>query len=199
MTIQSGKPFEDVLDEMLAERGDPTADVVAIWAALYPEHRAALIEFAANWAEDTHLPVASTDEARQRSVVVRTINQFRASTAPVVPSTLSALAASAGTTMEAVAQSLGVDASVVAKLNARRIEPRTIGTALSARIAKLLQVDVAAVVATWSGASAPLAAAAFLGRTVTLPRESLREALLKAGTPARLIAEFEAEQGDKVD
>jgi hypothetical protein len=199
MTIKSGKGFEDVLDEMLAGRSAPTADAVAIWAALYPEHRTALIEFAASWAEDTHLPVARTDEARQRSVVATAIDKFRSATAPVAPTTLSALAASAGTTMEGVAQGLGIDTSVVAKLNARRIEPRSIGGTLASRIAKLLHVDVAAVVATWSGAPAPLGAAAFLARSASVRRETLREALIKVGTPACLVAELESGQGRGVD
>jgi len=199
MTIQSGKPFEDVLDEMLFERGAPTVDTVAIWAALYPEHRASLIEFAASWAEDTHLPLVRTDDVRQRSIVVKTINRFRAATAPAAPSTLSALAASAGKTMDDVAQGLGIDASVISKLNARRIEPRTIGSVLVARLAKLLQTDAASVIATWTGAPAPLAAAAFLRRPVTLPRETLKDALLKAGAPATLIVELVAAEEDRID
>lgn len=193
MSIQFGKSLEEVLDELLFERGTPTPDAIATWATLYPEHRAALVEFAASWAEDEHLPLPRVDEARQRSVVAKTMNQFRAAAAPAVPRTLSALAGSAGRTLDDVARGLGVDASVIAKLNARRIDPATIGRAMAVRISKLLKVDTAAVIASWSGAPAPLAAAAFLGRPAPLPQETLAQALAKVGAPNELIAELEAD------
>lgn len=182
--------FDDVLDELLLEHGAPTPQAVAAAAVRHPAHKAALLEFAASWAEDDHLPIPKIDEQREQSLLGDAMSKFSASAAPIAAATLLDLAGAARLTLTDIAQDLGVDPVIVSKLNARRIDPRTIGRATASRVGRFLRVDTARVVSAWSGEPPRLAAAAFLPQATGLSQETFLTALEKAGVSPELIAEL---------
>jgi|GEM_PF-2367199 len=191
MNDQNGKSLDEVLDAMLFEHGIPTIQAVAEWTARHPEHRAAIIEFAAAWAEDDHLPAPRVDNLRDRSVAAATINQFR--TAVAAPNSLAGMAAARGRSMHDLARGTGIDTRILMKLNARRIAPATIGRAMALRIGKFLEIEPSSVIASWTGTHTPLAAAAFLAGSVSLPQETLRQAMERIGVSPELITEMEGD------
>lgn len=190
MNHKNPMSLEDVLDQMLFADGVPSKDAIARWSSRYPEFRADLLAFAAGWAEDEHLAPPCVNELHERSLQVVAMNAFRADEPIATPQTLAQLAVTRGLTLDAIAQDLGIAAGVVIKLDAGRIDPATIGRSLVSHISKFLRVSPATVTASWGRPRPPMAAAAFLGKSISLPRETLRAALTKADTPAQLIAEY---------
>lgn len=193
MTTRTDMPLEDVLDMLLAEHGAPTRNAVAVYSTRYPEHRASILEFAGGWAEEEHLPAPAAAPSREDEVAARARALLRKGLAArPAPMTLSELATSVGRSLKDVSGACGLDTTILSKLNARRIAPASVGCVLPLRIAEYLEVARDAVVATWSAAPRPLAAAAFLdvSASVRVTQETLEEALIKAGTHPHEIAEL---------
>lgn len=193
MRHKSPTSLDDVLDQLLFVDGEPSKEAIASWSARYPEFRADLLAFAAGWAEDEHLAPPTVNELRERSLQVAAMNAFREGEAVDAPKTLTQLAAAHGQTLEAIAQDLGIAVGVVMKLDAGRIDPATISHSMVTHISKFLRVSPASVAGSWANPRPPMAAAAFLGKSISLPRETLRAALTKADTSAQLIAEYAAD------
>lgn len=199
MTMMSAK-LEDVLDRLLAEHGSPTPAAVAAVSAVHPEHRAAILEFAAAWAEESHLPrpVASAETEAGKAVLAQAQASFAKALdirleggEPARGMSLAELAASVGRNLKDVAAAARVDLAVILKLDAGRIVPASIGTVLPRRIADFLGIDPGLLSASWSRMS-PAAASAFLPSVVApvSPDETLAEALAASNTDPAEIEEL---------
>ena len=57
MTATNQPSLEDVLDMLLAAYKAPTQEAVADFAERFPAYRADILDFAADWAEEEHLPI----------------------------------------------------------------------------------------------------------------------------------------------
>lgn len=189
MAAETQTLIEDVLDDMLLNHDAPTVGVVRMYCDRYPRHSADLLEFAAGWAEELHLPAPETALGRERRVAKRATEGFRQAVSARPSMSLADLAAAAGRSLEDVARVLEIPVGVVTRVNARRIEPNSIGKGMVSRLSDMLRIDGRSVIAAWSSAPAPLAAAAFLPR-IGVPRQTLRQALVEAGSDPALIDEL---------
>ncbi|MES2442807.1 MAG: hypothetical protein V4574_08245 [Pseudomonadota bacterium] len=168
-------PLDDVLDLMVAEFGAPDARAVAAFSLRFPAHRAKLIDFAAAWAAQSHLPVpeplSAVREGRIADRAQRALDEGLAARAAARrPKSLAELAALSGQDLDQVARVASLDQSLVRKLDGRRIDPRSIPGTLTARLAAILRTDPAIVAQSWAEApSAMPAMAAFIAIDLPLP------------------------------
>jgi len=130
---------EDVLDQFVAEFPEPTRDGLLTYIARYPQHREALVSFAATALEQRSLPPAeafSHEQAtrfagRAASALENYLfGRDQARSAPAAASrsasSLSELAAAAGTSLALVAERLSLDMGLTSKLDRRLIRAETI-------------------------------------------------------------------------
>ena len=194
MTIIGGTRLEDVLDGMLSEYGSPSPEAIAGASALHPEHRAALLEFAAGWAEEEHLPpLGATPRAHalERAIEQRARGRFSEALATRTRvAGLADLARGVGSSLQELAQRCRIDLSVMRKLDAGRISPGSVGEVLPSRIGEILGVAKEAVVAALGVAPPSLAAAGFLAPVRLPPSEDLRDALLAAGAGEDVLTDL---------
>lgn len=191
MNATGGTRLEDVLDIMLAEHGAPTPAALSAASRLHPEHRAALLAFAASWAEERHLPPSRPQPTVDAAAAAAARDLFaRALAARERPATLSDLAARAGTTLHDLALRCRLDPSVLSRLDAGRITTTSIGHVLPTRLATLLGATREAVAATFDGTRPRLMAAGFLGPAHPPAREDFRKVLEETGTDPDVVAEL---------
>lgn len=189
MTGTDGLRPEDIIDGMLAEFGSPTPHAIAEMAKRYPMQRAFLMEFAAAWAEEAHLPPSDPTDA-QDSAFAEARDLFASALAGrAAPATLSALARAVGQSLQDLAHRCRFDVAVLRKLDAGAIDLDSLGNVLPARLADMLGLARSTIVAAFAGQN-PHFAAAFLP-TELAAGESLLEALQAAGTDPSVIAEFD--------
>lgn len=174
MTDMTKLELDDVLDLMLAQYGEPSEAALSDFGARFPLHARDLLEFAATWAEQAHLPVPPPLNEQQRMAVASRAASYlgnllhqrdSAQATSTSAVTLASLASQAGSGLQAVAQACDLDLPLVSKLNSRRILSETIPQRLSARIAEFLGLPVERVLAAWSGPPRLAASAAFLAKT----------------------------------
>lgn len=191
------KSLEDVLDMLLAKYGSPSPAAVAEVSRKHPEHRTSLLEFAAAWAEESHLSVpegmparVETDVARRaKAFLARELDMRMPAVAPKDKASLAELAALTGRSLKEIAAATRVDLRVLMKLDSGRIRPETIGTVLPERIARFLGMDVGVITASWSGQGSLVPA--FLPSAPV--QESLADALAASDTdPAEIEALLKA-------
>jgi hypothetical protein len=176
MTVSNHVEVEDVLDMLLDEFDSPTPRAIAVFSRRYPEHRADLLEFAAVWAEERHLPAPQPlSEGREAAIEARAqlaLDDVLASGATakaVTARSLTELAGASGQDLDGVARQAGLDGSLIHKLDARRIRAETIPARLAARLANILCTDVLTIRQSWTSQPA-LALAAFMA--IKLPEPS---------------------------
>lgn len=161
MTAINQPSLEDVLDMLLVAYDAPTPDAVAEFAERYPAYRADLITFAADWAEQAHLPapepLSDDQEARVFSRAQSFLQNmlFEQASAPVATFTPRAslydLAKSAGVSLRDVANAAGLDVPLISKLNRRAIRASTIRPHIARAVAQFLRVDITRVIESWIG------------------------------------------------
>lgn len=167
MTHLSQPMLEDVLDTLLVTYGEPTPQAIAEFARLYPAYRSDLLEFAADWAAEAHLPEPEPLSLEQEALVFargqsafQNIShvQTKVETGPAAGRTsLAELAKRAGKSLGEVMSNTGLDHGLISKLNGRRILPQTIPRSLARAIADFLGLPEAQVKASWTGAPNALA------------------------------------------
>lgn len=192
MTRRADLPLEDVLDMLLDQHGAPTGQSIAQFAARFPQHRAALIEFAASWAEEEHLPPPAPlpkekirEAQRQALAALQAGLDARDAIGTGSRQTLEHLAALSGRTLAQVASAAALPLPVVAKLNAGRILPESVGEGLVQRIGRYLRIRSEELIASWSIPAAP--AMSFLPAPA---RETLADALRREGVDPNEAAEL---------
>lgn len=161
MTATNQPPLEDVLDMLLAAYKAPTQEAVAEFAERFPAYRADILDFAADWAEEEHLPAPEplTDAqearvfARAQSFLQNTLFELSPPAIAVVAarSSLFDLARGSGASLQDVARAAGLDIPLIAKLNGRSIKPETIRERVARAIAQFLGVDFRQVIESWTG------------------------------------------------
>lgn len=186
--------LDDILDGMLAEFGAPTADAISATSRRFPEYRAMLLEFAASWAEEVHLPEPVETGSTSEIALVNARGEFAARLAArTQPATLAALAGAVGRTLQDIADRCRFSVIVARKLDAGVIDPSSVGEILPRKIAGLLGVTREAVLAALAGPPSPALAAAFM--PMDLPKERLEAALNAADTDQAVIDELELAGG----
>lgn len=167
MTHLDQPMLEDVLDMLLVTYGEPTPQAIADFAERYPAFRSELMEFAVDWAEETHLPQpAPLDQEQEAVVFARAQSVFQnivyeqtsAQSAPAAGRTsLAELAKRAGTSLGEIMGATGLDHGLISKLNGRRIRPQTIPQSLARAISNFLGLPEGQVTASWTGPPKALA------------------------------------------
>jgi hypothetical protein len=169
MTNPSQTSLADVLDMLLAVHGAPTSDAITEFARRYPQYRPDLMEFAADWAAEMHLPepepftteqefsLVSRAHSAFQNLAFEQVEQEKSATDSRV--SLAALARRAGKTLDDIMDMVGLDRGLISKLNGCRIRPRTICPSLARSIALFLNVSEAQVISSWSGVPRPRALA----------------------------------------
>jgi hypothetical protein len=157
--------LEEILDSLVVEESQPTYAALCRWSDRYPEHREALADFFAAWAVQAELPQEiEVDEDRLANLAVshaldivhRHEEEGRRTATPVrARLRLLAAARAAGFSEEELARRSGLDDTLIAKLDLRRLVgvPRL----CFERLAMALHVVVDQVTAMVTGP--PLAAA----------------------------------------
>jgi hypothetical protein len=124
-------PIEDILDALMLEESEPTYEALVRWSERYPEHGEALANFFATWAVQAELPQEVTvDEERLASISVShalDILHRRNKPTSGTPKTeserprLIAAMRAAGLSEEQLASRVQLDATIIEKLDLRRI------------------------------------------------------------------------------
>jgi hypothetical protein len=185
MQTSSSTRADDIFDNLLMEFGSPTPAAIAAYSARFPALRAQLLEFAAGWAEEEHLPEPpSLSEARVADLVSGAVEGLRAAllgSAGEAGSFCDLLAAT-GLSAGEVASASGVPGAVLEKLAARRIAPASIGAKLPRVVAAAMNVPSSVLLRVWTSPAPAAALAAFLPGGLMQPRqETLEAALVAAG------------------
>jgi len=191
MTNNGGTRLEDVLDLMLEEHGEPSLKAVAAYSRIHPEHRPALVDFAARWAEEKHLPVTERPRDYNSAVKAAADAFSRALHASAGPVRLSELAKSAGLTLQDLARRCGLHASILTKLDGGRIKPGSVGDALPTMLGRLLDVSSETALASFAPRQNAPVTAGFLNPSCFQRTETLREALMSVGTDLATMKELE--------
>lgn len=188
MSQNSPITLEDVLDQFVAEFPEPTREGLLSFIARYPEHREALVDFAATAAEQRSLPpsegfsdAGARFAGRAASALENHIfqrDQARAAAASPALS-LGELADAAGRSLAQVAERLSLDMGLAAKLDRRLIRVETIPRRLVNGLAECLGSTADAVLAVLSGPPRMSAAPSFMViRSVSTPvQETFSEAI----------------------
>lgn len=124
-------PIEDILDALLLEEAEPSYEALMRWSKRYPEHSEAFANFFATWAVQAELPQEiAVDEERLASIAVSHAldilhRRYKVVTRTSKTSTsrtrLIAAASAAGLSEEQLAASVQLDATIIEKLDLRRI------------------------------------------------------------------------------
>lgn len=124
-------PIEDILDALLLEEAEPSYEALMRWSARYPQHSEALANFFATWAVQAELPQEiNVDQERLAGIAVShalDILHRRAQT--VIPTSMTGTssarlivaARAAGFSQEQLAARVRLDATLIEKLDLRRI------------------------------------------------------------------------------
>lgn len=182
MTAINQPSIEDVLDMLLVAYDAPTPDAVAEFAERYPAYRADLITFAADWAEQAHLPAPEQLSDDQEARVFSRAQSFlqnllfeqvhSTAAAPAMPrASLYDLAKGAGVSLRDVADAAGLDVPLVSKLNRRTIRASTIRTHITRSIAQFLRVDFTRVLESWTGPPLVAGASFLASEKPTIPEQ----------------------------
>lgn len=154
-TAKSPTDLQDAFDELLTLGEQPSAEILDQVVARYPEHAAALTDFAIEWLAQDLLPpgedeeLAAADDASSESVQ-RAMQRFRERLGQVDAAGGQLVDPFDGRTSEDLAKigvDLDLDKSLMAKLRDRKIDGATVPPQLVERLALALVVSAAAVTA----------------------------------------------------
>jgi hypothetical protein len=136
MTTAKSVAFEDLLDTIMMEEPEPTYAALQRWVARYPEHRQALASFFATWAVQEEMP----EEAEAKFDEERVHQEVLAHAQAILDGAprLLRVAELAGVSREELAARCDLDASLVARLDARFITVATIPGELLRRLGEVL-------------------------------------------------------------
>lgn len=122
--------LEEVLNAVVIEEREPDYDVLLRWSDRYPQHRDALARFFATWAIQREMPTdAGVDESQLASLAVskalNILNQQESKTNAATPKAhknrLLAVCKATGVSAQELADRVGLDQSIIAKLDLHRI------------------------------------------------------------------------------
>jgi hypothetical protein len=123
--------LEDVLDALMLEEPVPSYAALIRWSERYPQHREALASFFATWAVQAELPEETpVDEDRVANLGVshainvvdrRNTKKQRATVVDTTGPRLIAISRTAGVSEDELVRRTGLDASIIAKLDLRRL------------------------------------------------------------------------------
>lgn len=162
--------LEEIQDAILLEETKPTHEALERWVALYPQHRAELVEFFATWAEQAAIPdETAIDEKKISSrLVSHALNLMYQQTATPPATTqpvaaveegvtrLSKAIAQRGMSESAFAAQCNLDGRLVAKLDRRLIRPSSIPKLLVRLVANVLELRDAVVERLFAAEPIPL-------------------------------------------
>ncbi|MBJ7410399.1 MAG: hypothetical protein JHD15_08550 [Phenylobacterium sp.] len=194
--------LEDVLDRFVFEHPKPDAAALSAYVARYPQHADALVAFAATLAEQAAAapepPLTPEHEARLIDAALDQAARLRAQRRPAVaPSSLGQLAQHAGLSLAQMAEAVGVDGFVAAKLDKRLIRRESLPAAFLDRLADVLATSADAILGVLTGPPVASPRAAFVAiRSAALPSvETFADAIRASSLPdpakARWLAEVE--------
>lgn len=192
MTRPQDIDLDDLLFDLQTEGVEPSHANLLAAIARHPQHRDALIAyFAAAGAdlgpEDDDLPAPDAERLVNRGVS-RALNLMHARAASANAATadtardgprLSALARRQGFSLAALATQVGLDETIVLKLDRRRIRPRTVPSAAYERLGLELRIPAAEVIASATGPPIATSAGRLMKAKGPLVRntESFRQAV----------------------
>jgi len=160
MKDERATSLEDILDLILSEEQEPNHETLLRWCKRHPEHADALTRFFATWAAQKEASgEAEIDEARIGNLLVShaldIIHRQRTSCAAAESNAeaerLCTAIASKNLSEEEFATACGLDESLVAKLDRRLINFRSIPLLCFRRIGDTLSMCLEAVRAMLSG------------------------------------------------
>jgi DNA helicase II / ATP-dependent DNA helicase PcrA len=169
--------LEDVLDALMLEEPEPSYEALTRWSERYPEYREALADFFAAWAVQAEMPQEITvDEDRLASLAVShalDIVHRREEAARHTPTVadpglrLIAAARAAGISEEELARRVGLDDTIIAKLDLRRIVD--IPRLCFERLATVLSTAVGRIRPMVTGAALPAAGVRYKAKRTPMP------------------------------
>ena len=190
MENRSRATLDDVLTAFVAENEEPTAANLQTWVERYPQYRRELVDFAAAWAEQLLLPPAPEMEPETEKVLIDramsyvhtvayerdTQTQSLAESGKAVHS-LTEEARRAGLKPQDLANALGLDLSLVSKLNNRQITE--VPALLVSLFGQLLQKPTAAIEAYFDQPPQAAVDTAFLahGKPASLAQQNFADAV----------------------
>jgi hypothetical protein len=141
--------LEDVLNAIMLAEQEPDYKALQRWCKRYPEHRDALARFFATWAIQVDLPMdTSVDESelaslgvsRALNILNQQENEMKAPTEELSGSRLLVVCHRAGVSEQELASKIGLDESIIAKLDLRRLS--SIPGICFERIAEVLHTSI---------------------------------------------------------
>jgi hypothetical protein len=157
--------LEEILDTIMYKEAKPTHEALERWVALYPQHKADLVEFFATWAEQATVPdeTAIDEEKISSRLVSHALNlayhQTAAEPAAVVDTEVTRLSkaiAQRGISEAEFASHCNLDARLVAKLDRRLIRPGSIPALLVRLVSEVLRLRDAVVQRLFAAEPIPL-------------------------------------------
>lgn len=157
--------LEEILDTIMHKEAKPTHEALERWVALYPLHKADLVEFFATWAEQSAIPdeTAIDEEKISSRLVSHALNlvyrQTAAEPAAVVDAEVTRLSkaiAQRGITEAEFAARCNLDGRLVAKLDRRLIRPGSIPALLVRLVSEVLRLRDAVVQRLFAAEPIPL-------------------------------------------
>lgn len=137
--------LDEILDSIAVEEAEPSYDTLAHWCELYPHYSAELADYFAAWAEQVEQPVTRSldlDRFASRAVshALNVLHEQKIDEAAAAKdfASLSQVAKSMGLKDADVAEKLGLDETIVAKLFRRRIVFESIPTLCVERLGDVL-------------------------------------------------------------
>lgn len=207
---QEGADLQDALQELIESGEHPDAEALERIIARHPEHAAELTDFAVEWALQELLPAGDAGDGA--SAVPAAMQRFRARLAeldrdeaategmPADP-----FAARTPAELKALAASLGLDKTLVAKLRDRKIVAESVPAELRDGLAAELEVPPAAILGHLDRPAAVHAGASFkaAGKPEVGPKETfadaVRRSFLDDGEKARWLGLTEGGQAEGRD
>jgi hypothetical protein len=149
--------LDDILDRITLEEAEPTYEALTRWCERFPQHRDALADYFATWAEQEMLPLDTTIDADRFAsrAVSHALNllyeEKRAAEVDTASETLSAAAKKRGFDDPTLARCAGMDESMILKLSKRRLPIETIPRLCFQRLGELLGLPISQIVARLRG------------------------------------------------
>jgi len=195
--MQPKTDLEEVLNAVMVEEPEPNYDVLLRWSERYPEHREALARFFATWAIQREMPTSpSIDESQLASLAVskalNILNQQESRTSAAnrkaQENRLLGVCRAAGISAQQLADRVGLDQSIIAKLDLRRISE--IPQICVKRIADALHTSVDSVRPLITGPPLLPAGARYKSRTRPRPEMEDFAASIRSSSLSRDLQKF---------
>ena len=193
--------LQDALQELIESGEQPDAETLESLVARHPGHAAELTDFAVEWALQELLP-EDAGEGEGATAVPAAMERFRARLAELDSGAIATgemagdpFAERTAAELQAVAATLGLDKTLVAKLRDRKIIADTVPAELRDGLAAELKVPAAAIVAHLDRPAVVHTGASFkaTGKPEAGPKETfadaVRRSFLRDDEKARWLAD----------